>query len=459
VVGVDISKEAVDFAKEHNLQSNLSFLQGSLEEIPIDGVKKFDVVASFETIEHVDAGAQERFLKEVKRLLKDDGVFVVSTPNKLFYSDIPKYKNEFHIREFYEKEFVEFLRKYFKQVSLLGQKVFTGSDMWELGSSKHEGSFVEHQITNDGQRFVTSDQEKEALYLVAVCSDAKIEAAENSFLVDISLSILSERDAQIANLHQTVAERDSELGVIRNELHSIYTSKKWRLVMNIATPVMFIKAGILKVKGWRWLTNPLMQVKRYLRGAAVRAKKAYLLLPLSPQTRVAHMHFLVKYAPWVLRAVKGQPITVSAPAMKALQPLTRDFDSNDIRLKTSSQPVVSVIIPIYGECDYTLRCLASIAANSPSVPFEVIVIDDHSSDNSAEVLKRVEGIRLISNSKNQGFIRSCNIGAKVAAGQYLHFLNNDTIVTPGWLDELVRTFQEFPGTGLVGSKLVYPNGT
>jgi ubiquinone/menaquinone biosynthesis C-methylase UbiE len=212
VVGVDISQEAIDFAKERYPRGNLSFLQGSVEKIPIDGAKKFDVVVSFETIEHVDAGMQESFLNEVRRLLKDDGVFVISSPNKLFW--ISKLKNEFHLKEFYEKEFVEFLRKYFGQVTLLGQKVFTGSDMWMLDSSSRAGLFVEYQITNEGQRFVANDDKKEAIYLVAVCSNSKIKVVENSFLVDNSLSILSERDVQIASLKQAVYDRDVRISIL-----------------------------------------------------------------------------------------------------------------------------------------------------------------------------------------------------------------------------------------------------
>jgi GT2 family glycosyltransferase len=102
--------------------------------------------------------------------------------------------------------------------------------------------------------------------------------------------------------------------------------------------------------------------------------------------------------------------------------------------------------------------LASIALNPPQVSFEVLVVDDCSPDNSAEVLANVKGIRLISNEKNRGFIESCNLGAHSARGEYVHFLNNDTKVIEGWLDELLRTFQEFPNTGLVGSKLIYPDG-
>ena len=102
--------------------------------------------------------------------------------------------------------------------------------------------------------------------------------------------------------------------------------------------------------------------------------------------------------------------------------------------------------------------MVSIAENPSQAPFEIILVDDCSPDNSAEVLANVKGVRLIHNKQNQGFIRSCNTGASAAQGIYLCFLNNDTEVTPGWMDELLRTFQEFPGTGLAGSKLIYPDG-
>jgi cyclopropane fatty-acyl-phospholipid synthase-like methyltransferase len=211
VVGVDISQEAVDFATEHYPKNNLSFRQGSVENIPIDGLKQFDVIVSFETIEHVDAGAQEVFLKEVKRLLKDDGIFIVSSPNKLYYSDIPQYKTDFHIKEFYEEEFASFLKKYFNHVTLLGQKICTGSNMWRLDSADCSGSFAEYQITNDGQRIVATNDKKESLYLIAVCSEAKTEAADHSLLVDISLSLLSERDKQIATLNEALVKHDEAL--------------------------------------------------------------------------------------------------------------------------------------------------------------------------------------------------------------------------------------------------------
>lgn len=122
-------------------------------------------------------------------------------------------------------------------------------------------------------------------------------------------------------------------------------------------------------------------------------------------------------------------------------------------------PVVSVVIPVFGQLNYTLMCLQSIQKHLPQVPFEVIVVDDCSPDNSRIELAKVRGLRLVANAKNLGFVRACNAGAAEARGQYLCFLNNDTEVLPDWLDAMMRTFHELPGTGLVGSKLLYPNNT
>lgn len=132
--------------------------------------------------------------------------------------------------------------------------------------------------------------------------------------------------------------------------------------------------------------------------------------------------------------------------------------TDDLVMPTSDNPLVTIIISIYGQIDYTIRCLTSIIDNSPQTAFELIVVDDCSPDDSFDVLSKVKGIRLLHNEQNQGFIRSCNTGASEAKGEYLYFLNNDTEVTAGWMDELLRTFSEFPGTGLAGSKLIYPDG-
>ena len=124
----------------------------------------------------------------------------------------------------------------------------------------------------------------------------------------------------------------------------------------------------------------------------------------------------------------------------------------------SETPRVSVIIPVYGKLPYTLACLRSIARHGAATAFEVIVVDDASPDGSADALSQVAGVHVLRNAGNLGFIGSCNAGAAVARGAFLLFLNNDTQVTPGWLDALLDCFDEEPGCGIAGSRLAYPDG-
>src|SRR4029077_1573340 len=77
---------------------------------------------------------------------------------------------------------------------------------------------------------------------------------------------------------------------------------------------------------------------------------------------------------------------------------------------------------------------------------------------TAERLAQIAGIRILRNEQNLGFVGSCNAGAAAASGDFLLFLNNDTVVTAGWIEALVRCFEEEPHAGLVGAKLVYPDG-
>ncbi len=120
---------------------------------------------------------------------------------------------------------------------------------------------------------------------------------------------------------------------------------------------------------------------------------------------------------------------------------------------------VSVIIPIYNQLEYTLKCLHSLGRNSQKTTFEVIVVDDCSDVSVFRALSSIPNLRIVRNFKNQGFVRGCNRGALHARGRYILLLNNDTEVSAGWLDALMRVFISRPDAGLVGSKLVYPDGT
>lgn len=122
----------------------------------------------------------------------------------------------------------------------------------------------------------------------------------------------------------------------------------------------------------------------------------------------------------------------------------------------SHEPQVSIIISAYNNWNYTLTCLKSIGENTQG-DYEVIAVNDGSTDETSELLSQVGNIRLISNTENMGFLESCNQGAGIARGCYLLFLNNYTIVTEGWLAPLLVIAAK-DDIGAVVPKIVQPNG-
>ncbi len=138
--------------------------------------------------------------------------------------------------------------------------------------------------------------------------------------------------------------------------------------------------------------------------------------------------------------------------------LLTDVATPDIVLPHHPHPVVCVIVPSYGQVDFTLRCLASIAAHPPAIPFEVIVAEDCSGDPAVASLRQLRNLRLIENERNLGFLRNCNAAAEHSRAEFLMFLNNDTQVQPGWLDSLVDLLRRRPDAAAAGAKLIYPDG-
>jgi GT2 family glycosyltransferase len=160
----------------------------------------------------------------------------------------------------------------------------------------------------------------------------------------------------------------------------------------------------------------------------------------------------------VLQKVMLPALTVPDRDLERAQQLASKIRAGRIKLATPTQPDVSIIIPIYNQLDFTLGCLESLVRHAGQTSFEVIIIDDCSDGNVAETLSSISGLRLHSNEKNQGFVLNCNRGAAMARGKYVLFLNNDTEVQSGWLEALHDIFDRYPDAGLVGAKLVYPDG-
>lgn len=120
---------------------------------------------------------------------------------------------------------------------------------------------------------------------------------------------------------------------------------------------------------------------------------------------------------------------------------------------------VSIVIPVLNQFEYTYHCVSSILKNSGDVAYEILVADDCSTDLTVEIESIFPGIKRISNETNLGYLRNCNHAAKFAGGKYILFLNNDTQVQPNWLAPLLTLIESADDIGMVGSKLIYPDGT
>ena len=148
-------------------------------------------------------------------------------------------------------------------------------------------------------------------------------------------------------------------------------------------------------------------------------------------------------------SIAATPISTEEKAIESYPELT--FELFD-------RPQVSIVIPVYNQFEYTYHCLQSIQKNSDNCSYEIILADDCSTDNTQHIDKVVQGIRIIHNERNLHFLLNCNNAAQQARGEYILFLNNDTQVQENWLSALIELMEQDASIGMVGSKLVYPDG-
>ena len=150
------------------------------------------------------------------------------------------------------------------------------------------------------------------------------------------------------------------------------------------------------------------------------------------------------------------------PAVPSTLPIPQKGLSKDdyamLSVPQWDNPTVSIIIPVYNQFEYTYRCVESILRNSGTITYEILIADDCSTDLTVEITSILNGVRHIRNEKNLRFLLNCNHAAQYAKGKYVLFLNNDTQVMPNWLEPLVRLIESADDIGMVGSKLIYPDG-
>jgi len=217
---------------------------------------------------------------------------------------------------------------------------------------------------------------------------------------------------------------------------------------------------------WRWqVANPVAALK-----AKVSPKKSKDLLGYGhlektissyEKWRTSHPEIAAideEIQTLISDAASTQSQGCATSATSAMAVYEPPAPTRPIEFPIHQEVEISIIIPVFNQLRYTQACLASLQEHRGNHRFEVIVVDDCSTDTTTETVPRIKGVVYLRNETNSGFVVSCNRGAEKARGKYLVFLNNDTVVTDGWLGELLDTFAEEPQAGIVGSKLIYPDG-
>ena len=181
VVGVDLSADAVLHATSRYPAANLRYVAASCIQIP-EPDASFDVIVSFETIEHIME--HEAFLREVDRLLAPGGLFIISSPNRVEYSDRTGYKNEFHVKELDRAELKTLLDPFFPAQQWFAQRAAFHSMVWPVDAVANSAV----ALTADGESGFPAE-----VYFLVFCARELTRLAT----VESQLSLVTDRELSV----------------------------------------------------------------------------------------------------------------------------------------------------------------------------------------------------------------------------------------------------------------------
>ncbi len=578
VVGVDISEESVRHAKKvYGRHENLRFTVNNMTALEFPD-KSFDVVVCLEAIEHICKESQELTIKEIDRVLRPDGLLVISNPNRIIYDSMSSPNNPFHLHEMDLEELDILLKSKFSYVRYFAQQLGTGSLMsplhdpadgftlWQddgvrcnrgmefpiphpyyfIAVCSHDEQFVTisassalyaknidlyHEIQLGARRSFNELNERTDLLHQKIkllddkeksLATANAKVAEYYALMmdhENSLAkqgeILKEKDEQLINLNTKLNGQKNKIAAIEAGIADLYSAINTRdneiaaLSQKLEKTEAEIISKDVDLKNITAANNQAITVLKSVLNAkehelfAITSSRSWRLTrifqklsatiipPASKRRLLAKTLFLlVKYPSRFVKSLtysrfkaffrtlrKEGPTAVAQRLDRILRPhggQEHAFEVRPIRKNDGGEgaksyselvfpvfpnPRVTIVVPVYNEYNFTIECLSSILRNSGDVSYEVIIADDCSTDNTKEIKKNVKNITVIRNQMNLQFLKNCNNATKKARGDYILFLNNDTQVQKGWLQPLLDLMARDSRIGLVGSQLIYPDGS
>ena len=477
---IEIDKEATKKAEQYCNK----IIVADVEELNFaDYFEKeyFDTIVLADVLEHLKQ--PEKVLENIREYLKDDGFLLISIPN-ITHASISlslldgkwEYKpigllDETHLRFFTKESFIKLLedkgycplkikrvivnprdtefktpyddypvevRNYIEKRNLdyntyqFVFKVIKFNEKTNIIKAYEEKREIQNKLNR------LTEEKNLLLQQLENIKQEKIQLEEKINLISLEKNKLQE---QIEILKKDLNNTKEEKNNIINEL-----TKTKELLLEKEFIITEIQTSLL----WK-IASFYRNIIEKILPQGTKRRKFYSLFNLGLKVlfKDGKKEFKNKTVKYIKKSKSKNPDLPDFP----------EFEKNFHKLEfpVYENPEFSIIIPVYNKAIYTFNCLKSILKNT-NIPYEVIVIDDCSNDETEKMMDFMKNCVYIRNEKNKGFVESCNTGAKNAKGNFLLFLNNDTIVTKNWLENILKIFDRFNDAGIVGVKLVFPDG-
>ena len=503
-VGVEIDPAAVAAARTEFVRPNLRYEEGDARALPLPDAS-IDVAVSFETLEHMLE--HDVFLSELHRVLRPDGLLIISTPDRDVYSAAGTPPNPYHVLELTKAKFEALIRRNFAHAAFAAQRPVIGTVM--VGTSEATATRIFERRSDT--HIEASDRLPRAPYLIALASDAalpplpdgayihrsdldadmraRVEAEARSRAADASAAEAIRRADALKGEAAAARARVEAAAEARNRAEVALGGKDAEIAQIRARAAQAEEhlQAVLRSTSWH-LTAPLRHLgsrspalARYARrGIKLAWWTVTLQLPFhyrlwrDPRTGVAAPSDKTGGAGQFERA--RQRIEAAASESRSAAAPDRGPDEKarftaqargQLRSFLASQkhltfprpdrPDVSVVVVVWNQAHLTLRCLrALLEQRGPSI--ELVVVDNGSTDETPALLSRINGARILRSTGNDGFLLACNQGAAASRGRALLLLNSDASVRPGALSAALATLDAAPDIGAVGGRLVLPSG-
>ena len=451
VLGIDIDEPSIRHARDTHIHPGLEFRVGSMLDIEAFHDQTFDRVVCLEALEHIDD--HDTLLQVVRHILVPGGIFIVSTPDTDVYSGVLHNDNPFHTHELTRPEFHALLSSHFPHVTLLTQMTVAGSS---IRREDWDGSRVHTlELRKQGEEWTVGSTTARPPYLLAFASDTALPAVSDSLLADPDLHIVREPMRRIARLQTTMSESSRHADQLRAQVDALKARLRSSEEESRQVRDRLVVADERLKSAHQQLLGLSQELTIYENAATIRLARKMansidrLLPPGTPVRRLA-----TRSVRTMLGMRGSSPSRGPKPDL-----ITEDVVVPPRSVPFSSAPLVSVVVPVHNQWPMTCKCLHSLVNADTTLPIEILVVDDASTDATPARLAEVAGLRTIRLEDNVGFTLACNAAVAEVKSPYVVLLNNDTEVQTGWLDALYDTATALEDVGLVGARLIYPDGS